>query len=221
MKTLTLSEINSTSLSLITGLMITVSLFLSVPFISGLMNEDEQEPVLVFNSINLYKKIITPVKNQKKKPKPKVKKPKKKIVKKIPKKIKKEIKKVVKKKKILDNKFATKKQKIEKVVEKIQPEELPVAEPIYRVSEKPHFLLQANLEYPSDMKVMGKMAVVLLDVLIDRFGKVRKVTVFKSAGKSFDDAAIKAVMASAFTPGNIAGKPCAVILRLPMRFNLR
>ncbi len=221
MTMLTLNEFITNSTSVVMGLGITALLFFLIPYISGTRHEAEQKPVMVFNSINLYKKVIDSPKKPRLKKKPIPKKPKKKNILKKPEKIKKRNQKVVKKKKSVDKLFATQNQKIEKSQELSGLEELPVAEPIYRVSEKPHFLLQAKLKFPEDMRALGKTAVVLVDVLIDSHGKVRKVTIFKSAGKSFDEAAIRAIKDSVFTPGKIAGKPCAVILRLPMRFNLK
>jgi TonB family protein len=216
-----LSDFNTRGISVIIGIGFTVSLFLFIPFISGITNENTQKPVLVFNSINLYKNIIVPIKRINKKPKPKIKKQKKKVLKKKPKIIKKENKTVVKKKKILDKLFATKDQKIEKIPEKPQIEEFPIPERIYNVDKKPQLLLGVQPIFPKDMKVLGKTAVVKVDALIDRYGKVRRAIIYKSAGKSFNDAAIKAVMASLFTPANIGGKPCAVVYRMSIKFNLK
>jgi len=203
------------------GIGITVSLFLFIPFISGVNNNKEQKPVLVFNSINLYKNVVAPIKRVNKKPEPEIKKQTKKIVKKKPKIINKKNKTVVKRKKVLDKLFAMKDQIIEKIPEKEQVEEFPVPERIYNVDKKPQLLLGVEPVFPKDMKVLGRTAVVKVDALIDRYGKVRKATIYKSAGKSFNDAAIKAVMASLFTPANIGGKPCAVVYRMSIKFNLK
>ena len=221
MKNLTLSEFNSSTIAIILGVGITVLLFLFVPVLSGVMKEDNLKPVMVFNSINLYKKTIVPVKKVLKKPKQKIKKLIKKITKQKPVKTKQEKKKIVKKKKVVDKLFATKNQKVEKIPEKVQVEALPVPEPIYNVDKKPQLLLGVTPVFPEDMKVLGETAVVKVDALIDRYGKVRKATIYKSAGKSFNDAAIKAVMASLFTPASVAGKPCAVVYRMSIKFNLK
>lgn len=221
MRKMILSEFNSSSVSIMLGIGITVSLFLFIPFISGVNNNKEQKPVLVFNSINLYKNVVAPIKRVNKKPEPEIKKQTKKIVKKKPKIINKKNKTVVKRKKVLDKLFAMKDQIIEKIPEKEQVEEFPVPERIYNVDKKPQLLLGVEPVFPKDMKVLGRTAVVKVDALIDRYGKVRKATIYKSAGKSFNDAAIKAVMASLFTPANIGGKPCAVVYRMSIKFNLK
>ncbi|MFV1983822.1 MAG: energy transducer TonB, partial [Thiohalomonadales bacterium] len=119
----------------------------------------------------------------------------------------------------IDKKFSTKKKEIKKFVLS-QEYEIPEPEPIYRVTEKPYFLREGELIYPEDMKRLGKTAIVVVDALIDRKGKVRKTTIYKSAGKSFNDAAINAIKGSLFVPGKIAGKPVAVLYRLSMKFNL-
>ena len=71
------------------------------------------------------------------------------------------------------------------------------------------------------MLVQGKEGKVKLEVLIDDKGKIRKVTVIKSAGEAFDQAAITAISNSSFTPGNVDGKPVTVLLRVPVNFSLR
>jgi len=203
---------------LISGLVISAALIEFIPYISGSMREDEVKPMLVINSIDFHKKIISKEKKIKKSKPIK----KKKTVKKKPKKIKKPQKKIVKKQKIvkpIDKKFSTKKKEIKKFVMS-KEYEIPVPEPIYRVTEKPYFLREGELIYPEDMKRLGKTAIVVVDALIDRKGKVRKTTIYKSAGKSFNDAAINAIKGSLFVPGKIEGKPVAVLYRLSMKFNL-
>ncbi len=206
-------------LSLSIGVCLAVALILFVPFIAGSSKDDDIKPMLVVNSIDFSKKIIV----KKKKPKKIIIKKKAKPVKKRPKKPKKIIKKtIVNKKRVMpiEKNFSTNNKIIKKVLEN-NTEQLPVPEPLYRVTEKPRLLRQGVKVYPEDMKRLGITATVIIDALIDRQGKVRKTTVFKSAGKSFNDAAIAAIKDSVFIPGKIAGKPVAVLFRLPIKFNLK
>lgn len=218
---MSLNNLSSKLLTVIVGLTISAVLILAIPFISGSMQEDEVIPMLVINSINFHKKIII---EKKKVPKPKQKviDKLKKTVKKRSKKVKKIIKKLAKQKKVvkpIEKNFSTRHKKPEKVV-KTQEDEIPIPEPIYRVTEKPRFLRAIIPTFPYDMQRLGKAAVVTVDALIDRKGKVRKTTIYKSAGKSFDDAAITAIKKSVFIPGKIDGKPVAVLYRMKIKFNL-
>ena len=72
------------------------------------------------------------------------------------------------------------------------------------------------------MRVTGKALVrVKLEVLIDAKGKVRKVSVIKSAGQLFDESAVNAMWASTFEPGKIDGKRVTVLMRTYVNFKLQ
>ncbi len=70
------------------------------------------------------------------------------------------------------------------------------------------------------MRTQGISGIVKLEALIDKEGRVRKVSILKSAGKAFDEAARRAILASSFYPAEVEKKPVAVLLRLPVRFEL-
>ena len=93
--------------------------------------------------------------------------------------------------------------------------------PLFKLTNLPRFAHKVEPEYPLDMRSLGKEATVKLELLIDRNGKVRKVTVLSSGGLEFDDAATKAMLQSTFVPGNIEGESVAVRMRIPIRFSLR
>ncbi len=98
---------------------------------------------------------------------------------------------------------------------------LPEPVPVYRLSGLPRFIHQEKPAYPPHLRQQGKEATVKLEIYIDATGKVRNIRVLKSAGTDFDQAAIAAIRASTFAPGNVAGKPVPVLMRLPIRFRLR
>ncbi len=217
---MSLINIREKLFSIFVALILSAALIEFIPYISGALPEDEVKPLLVINSIDFHKKMPAKEKRVKKKKPKKIKH--KKISKKIDEKISKKPKGIVKKKQMvkpIEKKFSTKNKKVEKIV-KTQDDEIPTPEPIYRVTEKPYFLREGELIYPEDMKRLGKTGIVIVDALIDRKGKVRKTTIYKSAGKSFNEAAINAIKNSLFVPGKISGKPVAVLYRLSMKFNL-
>lgn len=97
---------------------------------------------------------------------------------------------------------------------------LPTPVPIFQVTQVPRFLHRETPVYPEAMRVQGVIGVVKLEALIDQYGRVRQINILKSAGELFDEAAKHAVWASSFYPAEIDGKPVAVRLRLPVKFEL-
>lgn len=105
----------------------------------------------------------------------------------------------------------------------IEPAEdaLPNPVPIFKLTQAPRFLHREVPVYPETMRNQGISGVVKLEALIDKQGRVRKVNILKSAGKHFDDAAKRAILASSFYPAEVENEPVAVLLRLPVKFDLR
>lgn len=112
---------------------------------------------------------------------------------------------------------------VEKIEEELEPieEALPVPAPVFKLTSMPRMVHQSPLEYPPSMQAQGREAVVKLAILLDVKGKVRKITVEKSGGEAFDKAAIESMRKSKFLPGNIKGKPVAVLLKKKIRFRLQ
>ncbi len=98
---------------------------------------------------------------------------------------------------------------------------LPAPVPVYQLTGLPRFIHQERPNYPPRLRRQGKEATVKLEIYIDADGRVREIRVLKSAGEDFDRAAIAAIRASTFAPGNVDGKPVPVLMRLPIRFRLR
>jgi len=103
---------------------------------------------------------------------------------------------------------------------KIAEEYLPTPVPIFEVSSLPRFVHRQALIYPPAMKQQDKEGKVVVEVLVDKLGKVRKVYIIESAGDAFDLAAIRAIEGSTFIPANSNGKPVPVLLRVPISFKL-
>ncbi|WP_455221748.1 TonB family protein [Kaarinaea lacus] len=103
----------------------------------------------------------------------------------------------------------------------VNDEELPVPAPIFKLTSMPRFAHKVEPSYPHSMLELEREATVKLEVLIDHKGNVRKVTILQSGGEIFDQAARTALLASSFIPGNIEGKPVAVLMRIPITFRLK
>jgi len=250
MKNLYKHNIANRGIAVFSGVLIPISLILSIPvFFKSELAKQEEKPPIVLEMMALQlpqQQPIKPVEKVKPKPKPKpVKKQnpvKPKVVKKKPE-PKPSKKKTPKKTMIAKAKPEVKdipqpvekpvEKSIEKLVEKVieeVPKEvvvqqetapaLPAPVPIFKLTEAPQFLHREDLIYPEAMRASGVTGVVKLAVLIGKEGNVHRVTVLKSAGKAFDEAAKRALLASTFIPAKVGNEMVAVELRMPVKFRL-
>ena len=97
---------------------------------------------------------------------------------------------------------------------------IPIPTPIFKLTDVPRFLHKEPLIYPESMRTLGNSGVVKLNVLIDKYGVARKVTIIESAGEEFDRQAKIAILASTFIAAKIKDKPVAALLKLSIKFNL-
>ena len=72
-------------------------------------------------------------------------------------------------------------------------------------------------EYPAEAQAKGLRGIVILDVTIDKDGKVGGVDIVRSI-PGLDEAAIAAVRKWEYEPAKVAGKPVAVKLTVPITF---
>lgn len=93
--------------------------------------------------------------------------------------------------------------------------------PVYQLTGLPRFIHKEKPVYPASLRHQGKEATVKLEIYIDANGQIRNIKLLKSGGRDFDQAAINAIRASTFAPGNVNGKPVPVLMRMPIRFKLR
>ncbi len=93
--------------------------------------------------------------------------------------------------------------------------------PVYQLTGLPRFIHKEKPVYPASLRHQGREATVKLEIYIDANGQIRNIKLLKSAGPDFDQAAINAIHASTFAPGNVNGKPVPVLMRMPIRFKLR
>ena len=101
------------------------------------------------------------------------------------------------------------------------PPELPTPVPEFEITEYPRYAHEDQGRYPFSMRALGREAVVGLDILIDKDGVVRNITVSHSQGDAFDQAAIEKIRRSSFLPGKSDGKPVTVLLHEKVTFTLQ
>jgi protein TonB len=91
---------------------------------------------------------------------------------------------------------------------------LKTATPIYRRNPPP--------TYPRIARRKGYEGTVLLEVLVDREGKVSDLKLFQSCGHAvLDEAAADSVRSWLFDPGTLGDEPVEMWVRVPIRFQLR
>ncbi len=93
--------------------------------------------------------------------------------------------------------------------------------PVYQLTGLPRFVHKEKPIYPASLRHQGREATVKLEIYIDAKGRIRNIKLLKSAGADFDQAAVDAIRASTFAPGNVNGKPVPVLMRMPVKFKLR
>ncbi len=78
-----------------------------------------------------------------------------------------------------------------------------------------------KLKYPSFLKKAGIEGTVILWLLIDETGIVRKVQINRSSGnKALDDSAVQAYSSARFTPAMSRDRPVKVWVQYPVQFKL-
>ncbi|MBN2343080.1 MAG: energy transducer TonB [Deltaproteobacteria bacterium] len=92
--------------------------------------------------------------------------------------------------------------------------------PVYQLSKAPTFKSKAEPSYPESAREAELEGVVVLEVLIDKNGRVVQVKVLKTPGGGLEGAAISAVRRSLFEPGIAGGKAVPVKIKIPYRFVL-
>jgi protein TonB len=106
----------------------------------------------------------------------------------------------------------------------------PSAEELYlpmdRVSRAPKFSERAirdALEYPPLARRAGIEGRVILELLINKAGEIRRIEILREEppGRGFAEAAKKAFQGQRCTPAEANGEPVGVRYRYPVRFTIR
>ncbi len=88
------------------------------------------------------------------------------------------------------------------------------------VTIPPKFLYQIKPEYPEGARINGIEAEVIAEVKIDENGNIKDIRIIKTGGFGFDEAVIKALQKSKFSPAIKDGKPVPVTVKIPFRFKI-
>jgi protein TonB len=97
---------------------------------------------------------------------------------------------------------------------------LPIPTDDYLVSQMPVLVGDFRVPYPADARKAGVQGAVLLDLLIDAEGRVRRAEVLKPLFASLDQAALEAAKKLVFKPARVGEQSVAVRIRYAYRFVL-
>ncbi|MEJ2617975.1 MAG: energy transducer TonB [Ignavibacteriaceae bacterium] len=81
--------------------------------------------------------------------------------------------------------------------------------------------IQSKIVYPSIAKRAGVEGTVYIKAYVNKKGVVTKAVVLKGIGAGCDQAALKAVEETKFSPGSQRGKPVNVMVSIPVVFRLK
>jgi periplasmic protein TonB len=84
----------------------------------------------------------------------------------------------------------------------------------------PEPVFKAFPEYPDVAKRTGLEGTVIVQVLLNKEGKVKRALVAKTNNEIFSEAAVEAAQKWVFTPALMQGKPVIVWISIPFRFRL-
>ena len=99
-------------------------------------------------------------------------------------------------------------------------EEEPAMDKFVPVEKMPEMVNKANLVYPEEAKKNGIEGRVFVKMLIGKEGVPKRAVVVKSDNEIFNQSAIEAAMKYTFTPAMQGGKPVAVWVVMPFKFEL-
>ncbi len=85
----------------------------------------------------------------------------------------------------------------------------------------PKMLKYSPAKYPDELKRRGLKGAVIVELDIDKTGKVAKAKVVKSAGGLFDQSATAAALKLQFSPATSGGKPIPVRIRFRYVFKMK
>lgn len=107
----------------------------------------------------------------------------------------------------------------EKVLTDDDADVLPTPTEEYLVNEMPRVISEVRPEYPKEAREKKIEGRVILDILIDKEGRVRQATVVDGE-EIFRKGALQAIKKFLFRPANVDGGPVAVKIRYTLNFEL-
>ena len=114
-------------------------------------------------------------------------------------------------------------QTVSKALLKVEKETASTISPLQMIREaKPLYRSNPSPKYPGIARIRGYQGNVLLDVLVNKNGKVNDLKIYKSSGHPIlDRAAVSSVKHWLFEPGMIGENKVNMWVRVPIRFELR
>jgi len=106
---------------------------------------------------------------------------------------------------------------------KLQPSDadtLPIPTDDYLVQRMPKLKSEIRINYPAEAKKNNIEGPVVMDILIDKNGRVRSTQLVRGPGFGLNEAATEALMQFTFEPAMTADGPVAVKIRYTYRFVL-
>jgi TonB family protein len=83
----------------------------------------------------------------------------------------------------------------------------------YEVTKMPLPVGRCTGKYTEEARQAGLEGTVILDIVVGEDGAVRDITIVQGLGQGLNDAAVRALKACQFTPGERNGKPVPVRVR--------
>jgi len=98
--------------------------------------------------------------------------------------------------------------------------------PAHRVTSTPQFddaAIAAEIIYPAIALRSGIEGRVILDLFVDRFGRVQRITILREEpeGRGFGEAAVRVFTGRQGTPATANGEPVSCRFRYPVTFRIR
>lgn len=105
-------------------------------------------------------------------------------------------------------------------LDKNNADSIPIPTDDYLVTSQPVLLKDVKIVYPEEAKKAGIEGPVVMNLLIDKDGRVRDVKLIKGPGYGLNEAAQKAVLEFVFRPAKVKDESVAVMIRYTYRFVL-
>ena len=107
-----------------------------------------------------------------------------------------------------------------KILKKSDEEALPIPKDEYLVTQMPRVISEFRQPYPPEAKKKGIEGKVVLEILIDQNGRVRKAEVINGPGFGLNEAAKFSIMKFKFKPAMIGEQKVSVVIRYGINFVL-
>jgi TonB family protein len=98
---------------------------------------------------------------------------------------------------------------------------IPIPTEDYLVTAMPQLEREVVIPYPPAVKKRGVQGAVIMDLIIDSAGRVRKADLVEGPDPELNSAAVNAALGFKFRPAMVQNKPVAVKIRYAYKFVIR